>query len=218
MRTFTILTSLFVLATLSGVASAQTTNQVETFVIARTGIANDGQRTYDYVEVFQQRGKWIYPDVGYIDFADGGRYRELFIGAGAVLVNSKHLTVIGEGYVAQATGPASDGAMYFQPWTLIAYRLAKKIGGEVVYFPYLPLNKAGRIQHVVERATLEYDFKHFRAGGGYGAYKYGEGVWQNKPFVTTTLKAGRFGNVELWLQKMPQGHAQVQIRYAKIFR
>jgi len=93
-----------------------------------------------------------------------------------------------------------------------------KLGGEVVYFPYLPLNKAGRMQHVLERAKLEYSFKHFKAGGGYGAYQFGDSPWQNKPFITSTLKCGRFGNLELWLQKMPRGNPQVQVRYEKTFR
>jgi hypothetical protein len=216
MRTFTtyLLASLLVFAT--GTASAQSANSAETFVIARTGIMN-GQQTYNLVEVFQQRGRWIYPDVGYIDFAAAGKYREIFAGAGAMLLNSKRFTVIEEGFIDQTTGPASKGATYFQPWTYVGCRLTKKIASETVYFPYLPLNKAGRIQHVLERAKLEYGFKHLKVGGGYGAYKFGDDKWQNKPFVTTTLKAGRFGNIELWLQKMPQGHAQVQIRYAKVF-
>lgn len=186
-------------------------------MIGRTGVQDNAKTTYRFVEVFQQRGRWIFPDGGYIDFADAGKYREIFLGAGAVLYNSKRLTVIEEGYIDKATGPASGGATYFQPWTLVGYRITPKLGSEVVYFPYLPLNKAGRIQHVIERAKLEYDFKHLKVGGGYGAYQFGDNAWQNKPFITTTLKGGRLGNLELWLQRMPSDHAQLQVRYAKIF-
>src|SRR5260221_10766 len=90
----------------------------QTILLARTGV-QDRARTYELVEAFQVRGRWIVPDGGYIDFADGGKYRELFIGGGAVLVNTKHFTIIEEGYLDKATGPTSGGALYFQPWTLI---------------------------------------------------------------------------------------------------
>ena len=101
------------------------------------------------------------------------------------------------------------------PWSYIGYRLTPRLGGETSYFPYLPINKAGRIQHVLERAKLEYDFKRVKLGGGYAAYRYGNDSWQNKPFVTTTLKAGYLGNVEFWLQRMPVNQVQLQVRYSK---
>ena len=66
-------------------------------------------------------------------------------------------------------------------------------------------------------AKVEYDFKHFKAGAGYGAYQLGDGPWQNKPFLTATLKAGKLGNFELWLQRLPGNDAQLQVRYAKAF-
>lgn len=198
-----------------GTAMAQDT---QTFVIGRTGVGDDAKTTYRIVEVFQQRGRWIFPDVGYIDFADPKQYREYFVGAGAVLFTSKRITIIEEGYLDKAAGPASGDALYFQPWTLVAISITPKLGAEVVYFPYLPLNKAARIQHVLERAKLEYDFKHVKVGGGYAAYQYGEGPWSNRPFVSTTLKGGKLGDLELWLQRMPGDHVQVQVRYAKIFR
>ena len=169
------------------------------------------------METFQVRGRWVFPDLGYIDFGKSD-YKELFVGAGATLVSSKHLTLIEEGYFVQAVGSTSGDARYFQPWTYIGWNIAPKLGGEAVYFPYLPLNKAGRIQHVLERAKMEYDFKHWKLGAGYAAYQFGDGEWQNKPFITTTLKAGKLGNLEIWLQKMPTKTAQVQVRYAKVFR
>ncbi len=196
---------------------AQNSHSVETTLAAYTGVRNDGQITYHYLEVLQTRGKWILPDVGYIDLAEPGKYREIFFGGGAVLHNSKHLTVVEEGYVNQTTGPASGGALYFMPWTLVSYHPTSKITSETVYFPYLPLNKTGRIQHVLERSKLEYDFPRFKVGAGYGAYRFGDGEWQSKPFVTSTIKAGRVGSVELWLQKMPEHHFQVQVRYVRVF-
>jgi len=141
----------------------------------------------------------------------------MFIGGGMTILSRKRLMVISEGLLDISSGSASGNAAYFIPWTLVGYRLTEKIGGDTVYFPYLPLNKAGRIQHVIERAKLEYDFKHMKVGGGYGAYQFGDGPWQNKPFVTTTLKGGRVGDLEVWLQKMPESHFQVQLRYTKVF-
>lgn len=204
-----------IFASFSSIAVAQDT---QTFVVARTGVQDDAKSTYRYAEVFQQRGRWIFPDVGYIDFVDAKQYREYFVGAGAVLFTSKRITIIEEGYLDKAAGPASGGALYFQPWTLVAVTVTPKLSGEVVYFPYLPLNKAARIQHVLERAKLEYDFKHFKIGAGYGAYQYGDGPWTNRPLVTTTLKGGHLGDLELWLQRMPGDHVQLQVRYAKIFK
>ena len=122
-------------------ASAQEAPAVDTHVIART--ATD-QGTYHYAQVFQQRGKWILPDVGYIDFNKFDEYREVWVGAGGVLLETTHLSVIGEGHIVKALGPSSGGALYLQPWMLVAYHLTKRLGGEAVYFPYLPLNEAGR--------------------------------------------------------------------------
>jgi hypothetical protein len=199
-----------------GTASAQT-NNTENIFIARMGMTN--KATYHLVEAFQQRGRWIVPDVGYIDFNRAGEYREFFIGGGAVLHDSKHLTIIEEGYIDRASGPKSGGATYFQPWTLVGYRITPKIGGQTVYFPYLPLNKAARIQHVLERAVMEYDLgRHFKVGGGYAAYQFGNGPWENKPLITATIKTTDYGSFEFWLQRVPGNHASAQIRYFKVWK
>ena len=192
---------------------AQQASTVDTSVIART--ATD-QGAYHYAQVFQQRGRWIYPDVGYIDFNHAGEYREVWVGGGGVLFDTSHLTVIGEGYIDKSLGSASGGALYLQPWMLVAYSLAK-LGGQVVYFPYLPLNDAGRVQHVLERAKLEYDVGRFKLGGGYAGYRFGDGDWQSKPFVAATIKAGPVGALELWLQHLPGNRWTVQVRYQKSF-
>jgi len=196
-------------------ANAQETAAVDTHVIART--ATD-EGAYHYVQVFQQRGKWIYPDVGYVDFNNSDEYREVWVAAGGILLETTHLTVIGEGHITKALGPASDGALYLQPWMLAAYNLSPRLGGELVYFPYLPLNEAGRVQHVLERTKLEYDFGHVKLGGGYAGYRFGDGDWKSKPFVTATIKAGPIGAIEFWLQRLPGNHVTVQVRYAKTVR
>lgn len=198
----------------------------DTTVLGRIGMRNAA--TYHYFEAFQTyRDRWIYPDIGYIDFGKDG-YWEFFLGGGAILCNSKHFTLIHEGYIDRAQGRLSHSATYYQPWTLVGYKISRKIIGETVYFPYLPLNKPARIQHVLERSKLEYDFGHFKAGGGYGGYKYGEKDWQHKPFMAWTLKAGPFGELELWLQRIPRSsilgnyahgsYVQGQIRLAKTFK
>lgn len=83
-------------------------------------------------------------------------------------------------------------------------------------FPYLPLSGAGNRQWVIERAKLEYALSHaLKIGVGYGGYQFGGQPWQHKPFATATITPvhGKLGSLELWLQKLPHGKAQVQIRY-----
>jgi len=196
-------------------ATAQEASTVDTYIIARTAT---GQGAYHYAQVFQQRGKWIYPDVGYIDFNNFDKYREVWVAAGAVLFETTHLTVIGEGHLTKALGPSSGGALYLQPWVLVSSNLTQRLGAQAVYFTYLPLNEAGLVQHVLERAKLEYDFRHFKLGGGYAGYRSSAGDSQSKPFVTATIKAGAIGAIELWLEQLPHNRVTVQVRYAKTFR
>ena len=184
-----------------------------TIFVARTGQRLDSPRigTYHYLELFQLRGKWIFPDVGYIDFAQGN-YREVFVGAGRTLHDSKRVTLAEELYFVQALGPAAKNARYLQTWTMLQIRFTPKFTSETVYFPYLPLNHSARIQHVIERSKFEYTLKKsWKLGVGYGGYKFGSAEWQHKPFLTTTVST-RAGDFEFWLQKMPGG-AQVQLRY-----
>jgi len=192
---------------------AQDKGKVENTVVVRKAI---GKKAYNYFEAWQSRGRWIYPDAGYIDFNEGGIYREAFIGAGAILVKSKRVLLIEEGYLDQATGPVSGGALYFQPWTLLNVSIteSESWGWQTVYFPYLPLNDAARIQQVIERSVLERNFKHWKIGAGYSGYQFAKDNWDHKPFFTTTLKAGKFGSFEFWLQRVPGNHAQLQVRYA----
>jgi hypothetical protein len=190
--------------------------ETDTYVVARMGMQNAA--TYHYVESWQSRGKWIFPDVYYIDFGKSN-YHEAAIGAGYMPIVKKHIVVAEELYLDQSMGSGSGNATFLVPWTYIGFSIPKtKLAGETVYLPYLPLQKSGRLQHVLERAKLEYDFKHFKLGAGYGGYQYGDDKWQNKPFVTTTVKAGKFGSLEFWLQKMPTNYAQVQIRYTVGFQ
>jgi hypothetical protein len=194
-------------------ATGTSERSTTTIFLARTGeqIESPPSATYHFLELLQMRGRWVYPDVGYIDFARND-YREGFIGAGAMLLHNKRVTLIEELYFDQAFGSAAQSARYLQPWTMLQLRFTPKFTNETVYFPYLPLNSSGRIQQVLERSKFEYAVKKaWKAGMGYGGYRYGGLEWQNKPFLTTTLSSAA-GDFEFWLQKLPGG-AEVQLRY-----
>ena len=204
--------TVFVLLVMSTGLFAQ--DKVQTSVIGRMAV---GKGAYHYTEVYQSRGKWIFPDVGYIDFNSPGTYREFYIGGGAVLYSSEKVLLIQEGFLVQAFGPDAGRASYAMPWTYVRFQLTSRVSNETVYFPYIPLNKTARVQQVLERSKTEYDFKHWKLGVGYSGYQFAHNDWQHKPFVSATLKAGKLGNFELWLQRVPDNHPQVQLRYAKTF-
>jgi hypothetical protein len=188
----------------------------KTFFEARTGESLNGPHIgiIHYLEFFQIRKKWIYPDIGYVDFAHGN-YREFFIGGGRTLIDNKFATWDQELLYVQATGPAAAGARYLQPWSMVSFRFTPKFTSEIVYFPYFPLNDSAGFHQVLERAKLEYAVKkRWKIGAGYGGVKFPSVPWVSKPFLTTTIstKAGAF---EFWLQKIPGGE-QIEIRYALI--
>ncbi|HZI21845.1 MAG TPA: hypothetical protein VFD76_04990 [Gemmatimonadales bacterium] len=205
-------------ATALTVAAATAHAQVASLLIARSGIRTDSPHvgTYHFLELFQTRGDWVFPDLGAVDFSHD-TYRELFAGAGRTLYNGKQVTWVEELYFVQATGPAARSARYLWPWTLVDVRFTSQLTSEVVYFPYVPLNGSAHIQHVLERAKAEYAPSHaWKLGAGYGAYQYGGQPWQNRPFVTTTFSTS-VGAFEFWVQKLPGG-AQVQVRYQRRLR
>ena len=166
-----------------------------------------------YLEFFQIRKKWIYPDIGYVDFAHGN-YREFFIGGGRTLYN-KIATWDQELEYVQATGPAARSAPYLQPWSMLRLRFTPKLPSEIVYFPYFPLNDAARFHQVIERAKFEYAVKkRWKIGAGYAGTKPGWAMGRTSRFSPRPIstKAGAF---EFWLQKIPAG-GQIEIRYALV--
>ena len=188
----------------------------KSFFEARTGESLNAPHIgiIHYLEFFQIRKKWIYPDIGYVDFAHGN-YREFFIGGGRTLIDNKFVTWDQELLYVQATGPAAASARYLQPWSMLSVRFTPKFTSEIVYFPYFPLNDSAGVHQVLERAKFEYALKnHWKIGAGYAGVKFPSVPWVNKPLLTTTIstKAGAF---EFWLQKIPGGE-QVQFRYALI--
>jgi hypothetical protein len=143
----------------------------------------------------------------------------VFGGAGVVAYRRKHFTWVQEAYFLQGTGPAAKGARHILPWTLLGYSIPRtKLVGDAEYFTYLPLNQPARIQYVLDRAKLEYEFRRYRIGGGYAAYKYADGAWENKPFLTFTVKAQPVGSFEFWAQRLQTNAYQLQVRYVIGFK
>ena len=188
----------------------------KTFFMARSGegLQNPHIAIIHYLEFFQIRKKWIYPDIGYVDFGHGN-YREFFIGGGRTLIDNKIATWDQELLYVQATGPIAGSAGYLQPWTMLRVRMIPKLTSETVYFLYFPLNDSARFHQVIERAKLEYAVKkRWKIGAGYAGTRPVGGHWLNKPFITTTISTGA-GAFEIWLQKIPAGE-QIEIRYALV--
>ena len=194
---------------LATAASAQTT-----VVMARVAVKDAA--TYRFAEVFHEFDRWVFPDVGYVDFGSDD-YREFFAGVGRTLLRSTRATIVSEMYFVQSAGEASGSARYLMPWVLAIYRPAERLRGETVYFPYVPLNDAAYVQHVLDRSKLEYTFEHFRAGGGYSAYHNEAIGWQHQPFASVTFTPPRVGDIELWLQRAGGG-VQFQVRYLRAFK
>ena len=185
-------------------------SQTDTFVVARMGMTNAA--TYHLVELLQIRGRWYAPDLLYVDYGKSD-YHELFVGAGRTMLQSKNFSLANGCYFDAAVGPAANNTMYLLPWAYVTYQLTSKIGGETYYFPYVPINRSGTLQHLLERAKLEYSWAHFKLGLGYSGYKAGNDPWQNRPFITGTLRGGKLGNFEIWLQRLPENKPQLQLRY-----
>ena len=188
----------------------------KSFFLARTGESLKGPYigTIHYLEFFQIRNKWIYPDIGYVDFAHDS-YREFFIGGGRTLIDDKLATWDQELLYVQAAGSAAGSARFLQPWSMLRFRFTPKFTSETVYFAYFPLNDSARIHHVFERVKFEYALKkRWKAGVGYAGVKLPGVPWVNKPMITTTIstKAGAF---EFWLQRIPGGE-QIEARYVLI--
>lgn len=195
-----------VLALFASSVSAQT----ETVYESRFA-ANSETQTLRMVEVSQTRGNTVAWDLGFIDPGTSG-YHELFVGVGRIFTPHKKITFVEEIYFVQAVGADAHGARYVQPFTVVILPVTEKLGGFVKYFPYVPLNRSARVQHVLDEASLKYDFGRFKLGGGYGAYRYGDDAWQNLPFVSGVIKLGPVGALDIWFQKTPSGN-QIRLNY-----
>jgi hypothetical protein len=204
------------LAALTLFCAAPASAQV-TVAIAR--IAFRDVTTQRFAEVLHESSSgWIFPDIGYVDFG-GDVYREFFAGVGRTLRRTPRLTLAGTLYFQQAAGPAGGSARYLVPWVLLQCRPHARLQCEAVYFPYLPLTGRGQLQHVLERAKLEYSVvPQFRVGGGYSAFHTRGIDWQNRPFFTATVSPPRVGDIEVWVQHRPGAGAQLQLRYMRVIK
>ena len=193
-------------------ASAQVT-------VAIARIAFKDVTTQRFAEVLHEsRSGWIFPDIGYVDFG-GDVYREFFAGVGRTLRRTPRVTLVGTLYYQQAAGPASGAARYLVPWFLVNCRPHARVQCEAVYFPYLPLTERAQVQHVLERAKLEYSVRpRFRLGAGYAAFHTRGIDWQHRPFVTATVSPPRVGDIEVWVQRLPTRGAQLQLRYMRVMK
>jgi hypothetical protein len=197
-------------------AAEATDEPTKSFFLARTGESLETPHiaVIHYLEFFQIRKKWIYPDIGYVDFGHNN-YREFFIGGGRTLIDNKFATWDQELLYLQATGPLAASAGYLQPWSMLRVRFTPRFTNETVYFAYLPLNDSAKFHQVIERLKFEYALKkHWKVGVGYAGTRPVGKHWLNKPFLTTTIST-RAGAIEFWLQKIPAG-GQVEVRYALV--
>jgi hypothetical protein len=190
-----------------GSAKAQTLTSFD----LRTAV-RDHHQSYRFLEVFQERGRFILPRAGYMDFGAGDHSREFFVGGGYKVVESEHVSLSQGLYFTKAVGEA-EGASYIQPWTELDYELSPKLGGRALVLPYIPLSNGGHTEFVVERVGIEYG-SAIKLGVGYGAYQMEE-EWSHSPFLSLTLTpaSGKFGALEFWYQKLGHGVSQVQARY-----
>jgi hypothetical protein len=194
-------------------APQQFSSPVQDIVILRTGEQFQAPHviTYHLVEIAQQRGKWLVPDFGAIDYGKGN-FRELFIGGGPIYHYGKMVTYNQELFFAQDTGSEAHGARYIWPWPVFNFQFTPRLSSEVVAYLCIPLNRAAYMQYDLDRAKLEYAVsRRLIAGGGLSLAKNAGHPWENKSFITTTVST-RHGTFEFWLQKTPGG-GQIQMRY-----
>jgi len=187
---------------------------VSDVVVLRTALAavQPFRTNYRLVEWNQQRGRWLVPDIGYYDNGYFG-HQLWFGGGGAEIVHGPHMVWTEELYANQAAGPATHNERMFWFWTVFDFKLRPRLAAEIVGYPTLPLNHSQNWGLDIDRAKLEWEFKRdWKIGPGYAATTFcNQGVWESRPFVTLTHKAGH-NTYELWAERIADG-AQVQLRY-----
>lgn len=197
----------------SALAESAEPNRPLSIYIVRTGEQLQAPHvlTYRMLEYAQERGRWIFPDIGYYD---GGHANDAlwFAGAGGEVYRGERITWTQELYAAQEAGSAAHNQRSLWVWPVLDLRLKPRLTSEIVAYPTLPLDRTAQWGFSVDRAKLEYAVRpHFLAGAGYSSSKCEGSPWQNKPFLTSTA-INRTGAWEFWMQRIPGG-AQVQLRY-----
>jgi hypothetical protein len=165
--------------------------------------------TYGLVEYSQQRGRWIFPDIGvYAEAHSDGQL--IFAGVGGEFHPSRRATLTQIVYYSQDTD--SHHARMIWLWPVLDLRFTPRLSAEAVAYPTIPLNKAATAGFDIDRVKLEYALnRRLTVGPGYSASICDGGSWQNKPFGTTTLNT-RLGSFEFWVERI-HGGGQLQMRY-----
>lgn len=167
--------------------------------------------TYRVAEWTQKRGKWLFPDIGYYD-TGYGKDQIWFTGAGAEVLHRNKFNWEQEIYFSQEAGPESNNKRSIWIWPVLDYQFTHRLSGQIAAYPSIPLDRAQRWGYDIDRAKLQLAFRsHWMAGAGYSGGICTNRSWQSNPFVTVTRDT-RFGNVEIWLQRI-SGGSQVQVRY-----
>lgn len=161
------------------------TGQTSINIIGRTGVTSGGDLSYHLFEIYLEKGRWIPIDGGTIGFPDG-RTAEVFVGAGRNMVVKEKFYWTSELYFDKEVGEKTSGGAYLQPWNLMGGSVTKQIKWQAVAFPYIPLNKVGRFQLVVERIQATVDTKFGKVGGGFSGYKFGGSEFQPRLLATWT--------------------------------
>jgi hypothetical protein len=179
----------------------------------RTGeqLQNPHVVTYRFFEWTQIRGRWIVPDIGYLD-TGYGKDQIWFAGGGAYILQRPHLDWYQEIYVTQEAGEQSTNKRSLWIWPVLDARFRPRLIGQLAAYPTIPLDQAQRWGMDVDRAKIEWlATPHWNTGAGYSGVIDDARSWQNKPFLSVTRKT-RAGDFEFWLQRLPAG-GQVQARY-----
>lgn len=209
--------ALFLVAVLPLFAAAQEARpQPETTVVVRTGMRLQAPyaSSYRLFEFSQQRGRWIYPDIGYYDI--GHLSEQLwFAGVGGDFYHNKHVDWTQVVYVEQEAGAAAHNERALWVWPVLDVQITPRLSAETVVYPTIPLNRAQRWEFDVDRSKLEYLLRRrLTVGAGYSACVGAETGWLSKPFLTATVH-NRSGSWEFWVQRIQDG-AQLQVRYTLV--
>ena len=170
--------------------------------------------TYRVAEWTQMRGKWLFPDVGYYD-SGYGKDQIWFAGAGAEVLHRKNFNWEQEIYISQEAGPESHNRRSIWLWPVLDFQFSRRFSGQIAAYPSIPLNRAQGWGYDVDRAKFQGAVgSHWMTGFGYSGGICTDRSWQSNPFLTVTRRT-RFGNVEMWLQRI-SGGSQVQLRYVLV--
>jgi len=186
---------------------------LENSVSLRTSFADSGM-FLNYAEFITSYGKWMIFDPGWLNFGNL-RYGEGFIGGGRVWTIGKTV-VVGELYYDRSYGDLSDHANYLQTFLGVSHQFGSGYSVDGTGFPYIPLDRKGTKQFVLDHVTFRKALnKKWQGGIGYAAYRFGNNPVQHKPLLSLTYSS-KVGSLETILMHVPNspGAVGVQFRYS----